>query len=414
MTGGNGGSQQHGECSLERYAAAIKIGFTRDDNKPKYLDYIELSCGVLSGYGGDTKVCLETGDKCWDRHPDPGRYNGFGLSFQSRCPPGEMIAGLIGRSGSAIDAVGIICRPRPSASARADTAFRSWLATNGISNASLVVMQRGGVVGSFGYGARTATQAVEVASLSKAITGVCLTALVDAGRLAYSDTIGNRLDVFLKASPPRDPRVLSITIEQLLRHRSGIDTDPTQSEHFDNNDGSDRVIIRRALLSDLAPAPVKYFYNNVNYALLGLVIQVVTGQSYESYCHTMLAGRGAPNAHIGDGVRAMGAFGGWAISAVEYANFGRAFDQSQRLLSPPSFAFIDGGAYAFGEGVTRTANGRNFQHFGDWRADWTTPGQMGAYFALSDNGISIVATYDRHVEDPARNALDAALKQAVH
>jgi hypothetical protein len=81
FTGGNGGAIQQNGCSPDRYLATIKIGFTRDGNKPKYLDYVEMTCRVLSGYGGDAKVCLQTGDGCWDKHPNPGPYNGLGLSF---------------------------------------------------------------------------------------------------------------------------------------------------------------------------------------------------------------------------------------------------------------------------------------------------------------------------------------------
>lgn len=438
ITGGSGGSPQQNGCSPDRYVAGIKVGYTRDGDRPKYLDYVELSCAVISGYGGETKACLQTGDGCWDRHPGNGA---LGLSFQSHCAPGEMISGLIGRSGLYVDALGVACAPRPAPPpttppvrqpptplvvvnlpTRADAAFRGWLAANGIANASLVVMQGGALVGSFGYGARTAVQAVPVASLSKAITGICLSTLVDNGRLAYSDTIGNRLASFFAANPQQNAAVKAITIEQLLRHRSGIGVDPTQTNSFANTTSADQDIARMALASPLSTVPGSTFaYNNVNYALLGMVIQAVTGQDYETYCRAMLAPRGAPNAHIGVGLRAMGAFGGWEISAVEYANFARAFDRSLRLLSQASYALIetgpiiaDGTSYMFGESVRRTASGRNLWHFGDWRANWTSPTQMGAYFALWDNGVSVVATYDRSVPDPVKNALDRALLAATH
>ena len=42
-------------------------------------------------------------------------------------------------------------------------------------------MQNGALIASFGYGARTPQQPVAVASLSKAITGICISTLVDNG-----------------------------------------------------------------------------------------------------------------------------------------------------------------------------------------------------------------------------------------
>jgi len=115
FTGGPGGSLQQSGCSEDRFVSGIKIGFTRDGNRPKYLDYIEMRCSVLSGYGGDTRVCLQTGNGCWDRHPNPGPYNGYGLSFTLSCPAGQAAIGLFGRSGLYVDGVGLICGPKPQA-----------------------------------------------------------------------------------------------------------------------------------------------------------------------------------------------------------------------------------------------------------------------------------------------------------
>ena len=113
FTGGTGGALQQNGCSADRYMVAIKIGFTRDDNRPKYLDYVEMTCRVLTGYGGDNKVCLDTGNGCWDRHPSPGPYNGYGLAFTLNCPANQAATGLFGRSGAYVDAVGLICGPKP-------------------------------------------------------------------------------------------------------------------------------------------------------------------------------------------------------------------------------------------------------------------------------------------------------------
>jgi uncharacterized protein YkwD len=122
FAGGAGGALRENGCSPDRYVSGIKYGFTRDDNRPKYLDYVELTCSVISGYGGDTRVCLHTGNGCWDRHPNPGPYNGWGLSFQSRCNRNEAAVGIHGRSGIYVDALALICGPKPVAAKPPGTA----------------------------------------------------------------------------------------------------------------------------------------------------------------------------------------------------------------------------------------------------------------------------------------------------
>src|SRR5215813_15283842 len=64
-----------------------------------------------------------------------------------------------------------------------DATFREWLAANHLSSAELAVMKNGRPARSFGYGGWTADQPEVVASLSKAITAVCIARLIDAGRL---------------------------------------------------------------------------------------------------------------------------------------------------------------------------------------------------------------------------------------
>lgn len=157
-----------------------------------------------------------------------------------------------------------------------------------------------------------------------------------------------------------------------------------------------------------------FFYNNANYSLLSLIVKEVSGTSHESYCRRILSARGAAGAHIAAGLHAMGPFGGWEISAPEYLNFGRAFDRSQQMMSSSAYKFLESDSYTLGVGVFKTAHGRQYQHFGDWNANWTVPKQMSAYFCLWDNGISVCATYDRHVNDEQKNRLEAALREASY
>lgn len=348
------------------------------------------------------RFCGECYSLFYDGYSDKGRCTAFGF------PRGHRAIGWMFYLRYQETPAPKMKPPSGKAADRVNTAFVGWLRANKISNATLTVMQDGGIVGKFGRGTRAADAIVPVASLSKAITAVCVATLVDAGRLGFNDTIGTRLADFLKAHPPKDKGASSITISQLLRHKSGIVSDPTQSKQYPNADSAQETIAADALAASLGSTAYKY--NNANYSLLSLVIRQASGESYETYCRRILSGRGAPKARIAAGLHAMGPFGGWEISAPEYAMFGRAFDKRQRLLSAAAQTFLNSDTYTLGVGVL--SGGSGYQHFGDWKASWTTPGEMGAYFAWWNNGISVVATYDKSVQKNTDNP-QASLEQML-
>ncbi|MFB9420941.1 serine hydrolase domain-containing protein [Nonomuraea rubra] len=280
------------------------------------------------------------------------------------------------------------------------------------------------MIGHYGRNSIGAESPTNVASLSKAITAVCVTSLVDKGKLTFNTPIAALPGFQKKTGPWPRGSASSITVGRLLRHTSGITFDPTQygMSLLPKTSTAERVLIRRALSRPLGATPgTKEVYNNVNYAILGALIAHVSGESYEKYCRReVLVPRGAPTARIGPGTRAMGAFGGWEISAAEYANFARAFDRRSTLLSPAGHQFIDAFAVpgrataALGVYVVRTPGGRNVFHHGDWRSVSTRPREFSAFFALWDNGVSVVVTYDKRLTDDARRSLDNSLRQAAY
>ena len=116
--GGTGGSPQEAICpSDDYYVSGMKVGFTRDGGDPKYADYVQLTCSPV-GAGAAAKVCLHTGHGCWDNHPDPPPEVPFvtflAAPVEDPCPPGEAAVGIHGRSGQFVDALGLICGPRPT------------------------------------------------------------------------------------------------------------------------------------------------------------------------------------------------------------------------------------------------------------------------------------------------------------
>jgi hypothetical protein len=122
--GSGGGFGVEAICPNTHFPSGIAHGYTRDGDEPRYLDYVKVFCDPVAA-GAKVDVCLETGGGCWgsrDAAPNPGDLFWGPLKlfpFYQACPPGEAVIGLHGRSGVYVDAIGLICGPRPIAAVAA-------------------------------------------------------------------------------------------------------------------------------------------------------------------------------------------------------------------------------------------------------------------------------------------------------
>jgi CubicO group peptidase (beta-lactamase class C family) len=124
---------------------------------------------------------------------------------------------------------------------------------------------------------------LQIASVSKLFTQIAIRQLEQAGRVSISDTVGR----FLPEYP--NPVVRSrVTIEHLLRHRSGIGS--FWNERFLANLASIRTVDDYVGLfqdDSLLFAPgTSEAYSNGGYVILGAIIERVTGRSYHDYLRT--------------------------------------------------------------------------------------------------------------------------------
>ncbi|MET0324355.1 MAG: serine hydrolase domain-containing protein [Ilumatobacteraceae bacterium] len=192
------------------------------------------------------------------------------------------------------------CAPPPPP-ANIDVAWSSFdqdlsgrLLGGGASAASVTVSVDGTVVHSAAYGARLPwtgepTQVGDqfrVASISKTITAIVVLQLVEAGRLGLDQAVGDALAQRVGASPV-DGRVSGITVRQLLSHTSGLGTNDLLM--FGGTVPTCPAAARAALSASLIVNPgTTYVYANVGYCLLGLLIEHVSGRSYESVVRDQL------------------------------------------------------------------------------------------------------------------------------
>jgi N-acyl-D-amino-acid deacylase len=225
-----------------------------------------------------------------------------------------------------------------------------------------------------------------IASISKPITSAAILKLVEQGRLSLDDRAVTRLPE-LDPGVSGDVRIRDVTIRQLLQHTAGWDRD-LSGDPMLLPIGAARAVGAPAPASaatvvaymrtrplDFAPG-ARYAYSNFGYAVLGLIVERVTGQAYDAFVRQsvlqpagvtrMVLGRTraaeraleevryydpltGPSIFPGGGMvpapdgsfylEAMAAHGGWVSSAADLLRFAGAVDGRPTrpdILSPTS------------------------------------------------------------------------------
>ena len=123
----------------------------------------------------------------------------------------------------------------------------------------------------------TAANRFRIGSITKMFTASMILQLVEEGKLKLTDP----LDKFF----PQVPNAKKITIEQILWHRSGIPN--VRREQNSQGNANTLPMTKDEMLALIAKATpefepgTKYSYSNSGYQLLGLILEKVTGKSYE-------------------------------------------------------------------------------------------------------------------------------------
>jgi CubicO group peptidase (beta-lactamase class C family)/ankyrin repeat protein len=151
---------------------------------------------------------------------------------------------------------------------------------------TVLVAEKGKVVFAKGYGladvdrdmANTPETKFLIGSITKQFTAMLVTQLVEKGRIRLENTISD----FMPEFPADIGKV--ITIEMLLNHASGLRLPEGIEKYYDasNKDEFLQEFIKQQSEEGLRFDPGKgYAYSNAGYYLLGLIIEKVTGKTYE-------------------------------------------------------------------------------------------------------------------------------------
>jgi CubicO group peptidase (beta-lactamase class C family) len=124
---------------------------------------------------------------------------------------------------------------------------------------------------------RTANANVEtkyrIGSITKMFTAVIIFQLIEEGKLDLKSTL---LSYF-----PGIPNAQLITIEDLLRHRTGLHNFSAQKFGKAPKTHEEMLAIIQSGATRSLPG-LKFDYNNTNYLLLGYIIEKISGESYET------------------------------------------------------------------------------------------------------------------------------------
>lgn len=219
-------------------------------------------------------------------------------------------------------------------------------AQRGTPGASVVVARGDSIVLARGYGvadvehdvAITSRSSFRLASVTKQFTAAAILTLVEAGKLSLDDRLGDRL-----ADVPAYAR--DVHVRHLLTHTSGM---PDYEPILGRTDGpqvKDRdvlVLLHKANKLYFAPG-TSWRYSNSGYALLALIVERVSGESFPEYLRHRLfdrAGMGTAVAHQ-DGVDTV------AHRAYGYSTRGGSWQRTDQ--SSTSAVLGDGGIYASAE-----------------------------------------------------------------
>jgi CubicO group peptidase (beta-lactamase class C family) len=176
----------------------------------------------------------------------------------------------------------------PDPQAGFDRAIRAEMQAGFSPGLQAAVVEGGALVWSGSYGVADIASAAPVTpatrfvlgSVSKLFTALAIVQLRDAGKLGLDDPVLRHLPWFTLQGEPHP----SLTIRELLVHLAGLPRDALGASWNER-----RMPSRERLIADMGQEPValppetSWKYSNLGYAVLGLVVEAASGQTYAEY-----------------------------------------------------------------------------------------------------------------------------------
>lgn len=199
-----------------------------------------------------------------------------------------------------------------------DTRFGAFFERHGVPGAAVAVSKEGRLVYARGFGYADVEERLPVqpdsrfriASISKPITATAILKLVEDGKLDLDEAAFSFFDD-LPGYHSDERRLSDITVRHLLHHAAGWDNtqlgyDPMfYSNGIAQAVGTQRPTELDTIIRFMRSRPLRYdpgtrfSYSNFSYALLGAIVERVSGQPYEEFVLDMYAETGITNTQMG-------------------------------------------------------------------------------------------------------------------
>jgi CubicO group peptidase (beta-lactamase class C family) len=124
-----------------------------------------------------------------------------------------------------------------------------------------------------------------IGSLTKSITALAVMQLVEAGKVELDAPVQRTLPWFRVADPQASARM---TVRHLLNQTSGLPTlhgEVGLADFDDRPDATERQVRALSTLRITRPVGSKWEYSNLNYNVLGLIVEAAGGEPYVEYIH---------------------------------------------------------------------------------------------------------------------------------
>ncbi|MFQ6552584.1 serine hydrolase domain-containing protein [Aestuariibius insulae] len=201
--------------------------------------------------------------------------------------------------------------------------WRSWAEENGIRATAFSVMREGGPPITRALNMDPDAPVI-LASVTKPITAICLDMVLDEMPWSWATTLSDLRAPLTAAGLTVSAEWEGVTLGALSSMSSGLVTDVTQGGYFRRKNAEKTEDLEQAAnsLATERQADAGYVYNNGNYAILGVVIAALTGETTEAACQSRVtAPLGLESARLSDQWRAMGSAGGWEMAPEDLVRF---------------------------------------------------------------------------------------------
>ncbi len=270
--------------------------------------------------------------------------------------------------------------------------WRDWMQANGIETGAFAMILPDGTEFGTGMG-RSADDLRPIMSLTKTITGLCVDQLLLEANLGWDTRLADIAPQMSEAGLTPRAWNENITLAELVTHTSGLAPDLTQSNMASDTHGA-LGLHRRWAAAALQEEAITgeagdFFYSNTNYAVLGVVVEALSGESYGQACmDRIVTPSGISDTVIEGRYGSLSSYGGWEISAMDYARLAQHwFAPEQHHMANPRPDF-DGYALGYYD------DGTTIRHAGRFCQRDHPTGGVGSLFIHRRDGTVVSMNWD--------------------